>query len=263
MVPAGSEDQEEAKVRELRERLRALGREVSCCLERCGCHPETQKVGELLPELEELEGDTLKRFLVARKWNVAKAEAMYANFVEYRLRVPEGCIEEKDCSVGLRHRKTFLVPKVDRGGNSVFMTIMRRHIVSECPPGEPFKYTQFSFDKITQHLRRRGIQQAVFVFDFSGFGWENLDASTAAQILKQAQDYNPERLHKAILYNCPLLFWVLWKVITPLMDARMRSKFKFCYSSDDLEEHFHMEHVPVGMGGESEEEDWVPIERVT
>ena len=144
---------------------------------------------------------TLRRFLVARKGDVGKAAKMYAAFAEYRRRVPLGSISEEDVGVGLGHRKTFLIPGADREGSPCFMTVMRRHIVRECPEGEAERYTEFSFQRIVRRLEREGHEQTVFIFDFDDFGWENLDTKTAAAILKQAQDYHPERLKKAILYK--------------------------------------------------------------
>ena len=48
--------------------------------------------------------------------------------------------------------------------------------------------------------------------DFTGFGWKNMDAKSAIQLLKQAQDHAPERLKKLVAYDPPLLFWTLWRV---------------------------------------------------
>jgi len=251
--PAG---QEEAKVRELRRRLVALGQELQS-QPHVGIATPRELPGELNPE--KLTDDTLRRFLVARRWNLDKAFQMYSKFAEYRLRVPEGSIAAADVSVGLRHKKTFLLPDV---GEPCFLTVMQRHIVSECPDGEAFKYTQFSFDRINNYLKKQGEEKVVFVFDFTGFGWDNLDVKTAAEILKQAQDYNPERLKKAILFNAPTLFWTLWKMITPLMDSRTQKKFKFCYNIEDLKKHFPASGVPESMGGEAPESSWVPIEDV-
>lgn len=147
------------------------------------------------------DDSTLRRFLVARKGDAGKAAKMYAAFAEYRRRVPLGSISEDDVCVGLAHKKTFFLPGADRDGSPCFMTVMRRHIVSECPEGEAERYTEFSFQRIVARLEREGREQTVFIFDFDDFGWENLDTKTAAAILRQAQDYHPERLKKAILYK--------------------------------------------------------------
>ena len=110
---------------------------------------------------------------------------------------------------------------------------------------------------------RRGYIFSVFIFDFQHFSWDNLDTRTAAATLKQGQDYHPERLKKAILFKAPTLFWTLWKLITPLMDAKTKSKFVFANNADELQRAgLVLERAPSTMGGGSHEEDWVPIERV-
>ena len=124
-------------------------------------------------------------------------------------------------------------------------------------------YAEYSFRRIANLLDKVGFQQTVFIFDFQHFSWDNLDTRTAAATLKQGQDYHPERLKKAILFKAPTLFWTLWKLITPLMDAKTKSKFVFANNADELQRAgLVLERAPSTMGGGSHEEDWVPIERV-
>ena len=66
--------------------------------------------------------------------------------------------------------------------------------------------------QLEHHLDLLGKEQVVFLVDFTGFGWKNMDAKSAIQLLKQAQDHAPERLKKLVAYDPPVLFWTLWRV---------------------------------------------------
>jgi len=184
-----------------------------------------------------LDSQTLKRFLVARKWDVAAAYRMYVEYAEHRTRVPRGSVRAAEVAVGLSHRKCFLQrPDTDDGDETVYI-VMRRHMAGECSTQEAIDYVQFGFDRVSwarrsgggsragagtdtrgptrqleHHLDLLGKEQVVFLVDFTGFGWKNMDAKSAIQLLKQAQDHAPERLKKLVAYDPPVLFWTLWRV---------------------------------------------------
>ena len=213
------------------------------------------------PDAAPLDDKVLRRFLVARKGNAVKACEMYLAYLAYRRRTPH--VQDEDVRVGLSQKKTFLVPGAVEDGTPCFMAIVNRNVVRDCPTDEAELYAEYSFRRIANLLDREGVEQTVFIFDFQHFSWDNLDTRTAAATLKQGQDYHPERLKKAILFKAPTLFWTLWKMITPLMDAKTKSKFCFAYTPGDLlKEGIVLQQAPSTMGGGSHEEDWVPIERV-
>ena len=213
------------------------------------------------PDAAPLDDKVLRRFLVARKGNAVKACEMYKAYLAYRRRTPH--VQDEDVRVGLSHKKTFLVPGAVEDGTPCFLSIVNRHVVRDCPAGEAGMYAEYSFRRIANLLDREGYEQTVFIFDFQHFSWDNLDMRTAAATLKQGQDYHPERLKKAILFKAPTLFWTLWKLITPLMDAKTKSKFVFANNADELQRAgLVLARAPSTMGGGSHEEDWVPIERV-
>ena len=121
---AGLDLEERAqKTRELRLRLQALTLELECH-PAVGGHPAVDGLEAL--NHGAFDDATLRRFLVARKWVVQKAFEMYLRYAEYRMRVPEGSIAAEEVAVGIGHKKTFLVPKVDRDGEPVFVSAIRR-----------------------------------------------------------------------------------------------------------------------------------------
>ena len=90
-----------------------------------------------------LDSQTLKRFLVARKWDVAAAYRMYVDYAEHRTRVPRGSVRAAEVAVGLSHRKCFLQrPDTDDGDETVYI-VMRRHMAGEISTQEAMDYVQY------------------------------------------------------------------------------------------------------------------------
>merc|ERR1711907_731633 len=173
-------------------------------------------------------GEELKSLL--RIEDPCSPDAAPLDDLAYRRRTPH--VQDEDVRVVLSHKKTFLVPGAVEDGTPCFLSIVNRHVVRDCPAGEAGMYAEYSFRRIANLLDREGYEQTVFIFDFQHFSWDNLDTRTAAATLKQGQDYHPERLKKAILFKAPTLFWTLWKLITPLMDAKTKSKFVFANNAE-------------------------------
>ena len=175
---AGLGPQQRAKVERLRDRLEALVRTLSAGPAAGAAHLSrgalvslltrprreeerrsqsggglTEEKGVLEPEM--LDSQTLKRFLVARKWDVAAAYRMYLDYAEHRTRVPRGSVRAAEVAVGLSHRKCFLQrPDTDDGDETVYI-VMRRHMAGECSTQEAIDYVQFGFDRVSW-ARRSG-----------------------------------------------------------------------------------------------------------
>lgn len=101
-------------------------------------------------------------------------------------------------------------------------------------------------------------QKHFIIFDMLGMQY-NTDLAKLRQLIKIANDHNPERLGIAMVINASALFWGLWKIMSAWMDPATSEKVKVFTTDyvDFLEEHVGLEHVCTDLGGEREE-DWPP-----
>jgi hypothetical protein len=85
---------------------------------------------------------------------------------------------------------------------------------------------------IVQKRRKKGFnqtadtRQGVWVVDFDGFGLRDQNPRPAMMTAQLLQHY-PEILHVVVLVDAPLVFNGLWKLISPLLDERVKSKVMF------------------------------------
>jgi hypothetical protein len=102
-------------------------------------------------------------------------------------------------------------------------------------------------------------QRHFIIFDMLGMQY-NTDLAKLRQLIKIANDYNPERLGIAMVVNASSLFWGLWTIMKPWMDPATSEKVKVFTTDyvDFLEEHVGLEHIPKDLGGKREE-DWPPL----
>ena len=99
-------------------------------------------------------------------------------------------------------------------------------------------------------------QRHFIIFDMKGMKYR-CDMQKQRQLIKLANDYYPERLGIALVINANMLFWGLWKLISPWMDKTTSEKVRV-FQKDYLpflEEHVGLEHIPKDLGG-TKEGDW-------
>ena len=57
-----------------------------------------------------------------------------------------------------------------------------------------------------------------------------------------------------IIYNAPFVFWVIWKILGPMLDPVVRAKVQFLSKEEELKVHIPPEHLVKKLGGTGE---WV------
>ena len=71
---------------------------------------------------------------------------------------------------------------------------------------------------------RPPVEQWVWVSDFHGFGFSDLNPRIADTFLDLSAKHYPERLGAFLVVGAPFLFNGLWSVVQPLVDAATRKK---------------------------------------
>jgi CRAL/TRIO domain len=180
--------------------------------------------------------ETCRRYLVARQWNLANAEAQLVATLTWRKEVDP------------RGTESWQSPKALKNPLALNM-----RIVGCDRDGRPISYTRFSeahdrwdvdsnmahiqillesCSTILQKRRKNGYnqtadtRQGVWVVDFDGFGLRDQNPRSAILTAQLLQHY-PEMLHMVVCVDAPIIFNGLWKLLSPLLDDRVRSKVMF------------------------------------
>ncbi|KAJ2999217.1 cytosolic factor, phosphatidylinositol/phosphatidylcholine transfer protein [Globomyces sp. JEL0801] len=166
----------------------------------------------------------LYRFLRARKYNLEKAELMFTNYLDWRIKdnvddIVNSFSFEEESKVHALYPRYY--HKTDKIGRTVYVEQLKSLDV-----GELFKSTT------TERLTKKHIREFEKVIQ--------LLSSIAA-------DYYPETLGKMFLINCPTLFTAVWAVIKSFLDETTVAKISILGSNykKQLLEHIAEENLPA------------------
>uniref|UniRef100_A0A7S4UWI1 CRAL-TRIO domain-containing protein n=1 Tax=Ditylum brightwellii TaxID=49249 RepID=A0A7S4UWI1_9STRA len=101
--------------------------------------------------------------------------------------------------------------------------------------------------------RKSGLEKFNIVIDYKGFRLRDAPPmSTSKHTLEILQDYYPERLHRAYMFNPPFIFRTFWNLIKAFVDPVTKQKIVFCHGKAGLVEmadKFDMSTVEDFTGG--------------
>ncbi|XP_056170092.1 CRAL-TRIO domain-containing protein C23B6.04c-like [Syzygium oleosum] len=231
-------------------------------------HPENdslqkdEKVSELRAELGPLSGRSLKyctdgclrRYLVARNWNVEKSKKMLEESLKWRstykpeeIRWPEVAHEGETGKVS---RADFH----DRFGRTVL--IMRPGKQNTKSAEGNIRHLVYLIENSILNLAE-GQESMSWLIDFTGWTLRTqVPVRTALDIINVLQSHYPERLAVAFLYNPPRIFEAFWKAIKYFLDPKTFEKVKFVYpkNKDSVElmsTFFDVDNLPSEFGGKA------------
>ncbi|CAE7556036.1 unnamed protein product [Symbiodinium sp. KB8] len=211
----------------------------------------------------------LRRFLIARQGDVQKAARMLTRHVQWRVESCPWFPESKPPLTPLA--KPLATGKVyrhgwDKVGRPVVYVHGSRHIVSDTSPEESEALVTFAIeDAVSAAVSAEAAAaggaageayppgQFVGVVDMAELGWSNMDTGIMSVIFNTLSRNYPERLGRLLILNEGWAFWVLWKVIEGLLDARVRSKIEFLGTehTERLLELIPKEQLLEAYGGSS------------
>ncbi|KAL4434601.1 hypothetical protein ABPG77_002724 [Micractinium sp. CCAP 211/92] len=100
----------------------------------------------------------------------------------------------------------------------------------------------------------------VAVFDLGGLQVKNLDATALRASFTMLAQHFPERMLSVWMLDAPTIFWGLWKIVEPFVDATARKNIRFVNGQAGraaLVESLGPAVVPLEYGGTAAE---VPVE---
>ncbi|KAF7970858.1 hypothetical protein HWV62_22754 [Athelia sp. TMB] len=91
--------------------------------------------------------------------------------------------------------------------------------------------------------------QTCLLFDMSGFGLRNMDWTYIKFLVMAFEAYYPETLGALIIHGAPWIFGGIWRVLKPLLDPVVASKFVFTRNDQELFEYVHPDQLIERVGG--------------
>jgi hypothetical protein len=193
--------------------------------------------------------DACRRYLVAREWKIDKAEDQLVSTLEWRKTEDHPSLEFWQSAKALAdpHSLNMRVCGFDKDGRPTVYTCFAEArdrwdneanlnhltLLMDACDGSIRKRRQRGFNKSASS------RQTVYVVDFDGFGIRDQDPRLAVQTTKLLQ-YYPETMGLAVFIDAPTVFYAIYRLVKPLLDAHVQSKIIFVNTKDckeTLEEH--------------------------
>lgn len=193
----------------------------------------------------------IRRYLVARNWNVDKATEMLRNTLTWRKSYKPHLISptdmEKEASWGLMYRRGF-----DKRNRPVLLV-------------RPAKKSSEDWDTQLRHIvwnfesaiatMAEGVEQIVWLVDYRNFSLIGAPPlSFGKQVMSTLADHYPERLGHVFALDPPMIFRFFWTAISPFIHQQTKDKILFLTGSDKakrLAEYFDEEDLEEDFTGKN------------
>lgn len=196
----------------------------------------------------------LRRYLVARNWNVIKATKMMEDTLKWRalyrpedIRWPE---VEHEGETGKVYRAEFY-DRLDR-----IVLVMRPGKQNTNSAEGNVRHLVYMLENAILNLVE-GQEQMSWLIDFRGWSYgTSVPVRTAREIVNILQNHYPERLGVSFLYNPPRIFETFYKAVKYFLDPKTAEKVKFVYPNDNdsvelMKSYFDTENLPIEFGGKA------------
>ncbi|XP_019152511.1 PREDICTED: random slug protein 5-like [Ipomoea nil] len=227
-----------------------------------GADEQLQKVNELRTSLGPLSGRSLqyctdaclKRYLVARSWNVDKAKKMLEETLKWRSTFKPEEIRWHEVAMEGETGKLFRAGFHDRHGRTVL--ILRPGMQNTTSIENQMKHLVYLIENAIINLPE-GQEQMAWLIDFTGWSiTNNVPIKSARDTVNILQNHYPERLAVAFLYSPPRIFEAFWKIVKYFLDPITFQKVKFVYpknkdSVELMKSYFDMDNLPTEFGGKA------------
>lgn len=181
---------------------------------------------------------TLIRYLTARNFNVKKTISMLEKTANWH---KETGSRTWRCGMCLENPNVHMMQFAgwDYQHRPVLYSSMRWSI-DRSDPQRSLCHTVTAFNHAVS-LMPEGVEQWVHMTDFETYSHlKDSNPKMGSTVITALQDHFPERLAMMVLIDAPSMFSVLWKLISPFIDARTKEKVRFMYtkSSPNIRDEF-------------------------
>ncbi|KAG0080878.1 hypothetical protein BGZ93_010378 [Podila epicladia] len=193
------------------------------------------------------------KFIRARKWVLDDAMKMFLNALKWRIveRIDE-LSELSDVELDAKYPKFIEQMQKGKGylrgadplNRPMSVVNTRLHHKSDQPAETIHRFTLFTME-CGRMVLPVGAETVIVIFDLSNFGLDNMDWGFVRLFVQCFESYYPETLGVCVVHRAPFVFWGLWKLIQPLLDPVVASKFVFTRNNEELHKIVPRERLPI------------------
>ncbi|KAF5955447.1 hypothetical protein HYC85_008303 [Camellia sinensis] len=152
---------------------------------------------------------SISRYLKARNWNVKKATKMLKDTLKWRLEYKPEEIRWDEVAREAETGKIYRSKYADKHGRPVL--VMRPSCQNSKSTKAQIRYLVYCLENAIMNLPQHQ-EEMVWLIDFHGYNLSNISVMSTRETAHVLQDYYPERLGVAILYNPPKFFEPFWTI---------------------------------------------------
>jgi len=196
----------------------------------------------------------LHRYLRARNWDVAKAEKMLKNTLNWRASFKPEEIKWEDVASEAETGKLYRTNFLDKKGDTVLVMSPGRQNTND--HDSQMRHLVYCLENAVLNLPPTR-ETMVWIIDFTGWTLaKSPPLKTARETLNILQNHYPERLGLAICYSPPAVFEAFFRMVKPFIDPKTSKKIRFIYpkqkkSTEVLEQLFDLDTLERSFGGRS------------
>ncbi|KAG0085831.1 hypothetical protein BGZ92_008685 [Podila epicladia] len=193
------------------------------------------------------------KFIRARKWVLDDAMKMFLNALKWRIveRLDE-LVELSDVELDAKYPKFIEQMRIGKGylrgadplDRPMSVVNTRLHHKADQPAETIHRFTLYTME-CGRTVLPQGAETVIVIFDLSNFGLDNMDWGFVRLFVQCFESYYPETLGVCVVHCAPFVFWGLWKLIQPLLDPVVASKFVFTRNNEELHKVVPRERLPI------------------
>lgn len=192
---------------------------------------------------------TAVKFLVARKFDVTRALALYETHEATRHR--EGLVRfdptREPLKSELETGKFTILPTRDATGAAIAVFTARKHYPQESTHQTTLQGVVYQLDVALESVdtQRSGL---VFIYDMSDSKYSNFDYDLSQKILTLLKGGYPAKLKKVLIVTAPLWFKAPFKILRLFVREKLRDRV-YTVNIPQLTIHIPRDSLPSGLGG--------------
>lgn len=202
---------------------------------------------------------TAVKFLTARKFEVARALALYEQHEATRRREGLALLypTQEPLLTELRTGKFTVLPSRDATGAAIAIFTAHLHLPQNTTHQTTLQGVVYQLDAALESVetQKHGL---VFIYDMSDSKYQNFDYDLSQKILTLLKGGYPAKLKKVLIVTAPLWFKAPFKILRLFVREKLRDRV-FTVSIPQLTLHIPRESLPHRLGGtlEIQHEAWL------
>ncbi|XP_016913235.1 tyrosine-protein phosphatase non-receptor type 9 [Apis cerana] len=202
---------------------------------------------------------TAVKFLTARKFEVARALALYEQHEATRRREGLALLHptQEPLLTELRTGKFTVLPSRDATGAAIAIFTAHLHLPQNTTHQTTLQGVVYQLDAALESVetQKHGL---VFIYDMSDSKYQNFDYDLSQKILTLLKGGYPAKLKKVLIVTAPLWFKAPFKILRLFVREKLRDRV-FTVSIPQLTLHIPRESLPHRLGGtlEIQHEAWL------